>query len=203
MNLVRKDIQFKIGEDQSRSRSFWVVGSTEDIDRDGDRMLTDGWHLENFLKNPVIPWAHKYDQPPVAKALTTKVQDKKLKFLIQFAKAEEYPFADTIYRLYKGKFLNAFSVGFNPIRSEIVERTVNGRKARGYDFIEQELWELSACTLPSNPNALTAAKRKGIINTREYNDLYLEQLAGKIAEDVINKRIEAVIKKRLRYHGLR
>lgn len=169
MELVKKDIQFETKA--AGSRSFWITASTEDVDRDGDRILSEGWHLENFKKNPVIPWAHKYDQPPVAKALQTKVQDKKLKLLIELASAEEYPFADTIYRLYNGKFLNAFSVGFNPMGRQRVERLVNGRKITGYDYLEAELWEVSACTVPSNPNALVSAKKKGVITAAEFKSI--------------------------------
>ena len=202
MKLIQKNIQFKVGTASDDSRTFWVVGSTEDIDRDGDRILSEGWHLENFKKNPVIPWAHKYDQPPVAKALTTKIQDRKLKLLIQFATAQEYAFADKIYRLYKGNFLNAFSVGFNSIRSEKVERTVGGRRIRGRDYIEQELWEVSAVTVPSNPNALTAAKQKGVINRKEHDRLQLELMIRKTAEDVIRKKIGKVVNGMIEAHNI-
>lgn len=206
MKLIRKNIEFK-SEEASRSRSFWITASTEDVDRDGDRILSDGWRLGNFRKNPVIPWAHKYDQPPVAKALETKVENKKLRLLIKFATAEEYPFADTIYRLYKGKFLNAFSVGFNPIGRERVERLVNGRKITGYDYIETELWEVSACTVPSNPNALASAKAKGIITASEFKSLESSsaiQLDFNMAElaircgDIFKKRIYKVVEDKIK-----
>jgi len=214
MKIIRKNINFETKQDPGRPRAFWVTGSTEDIDRDGDRILSSGWHFENFLKNPVIPWAHMYQQPPVAKALDVKVIDKKLKLLIQFATAEEYAFADTIYRLYKGKYLNAFSVGFSSIRSERVERTINGQKRSGYDFIENELWEVSACTVPSNPNALAEAKQKGIITPGELEGLQTRGassgtisltkdetiLIAKTCSRLVTEKIGKVIDRRLKYH---
>ena len=158
-----------------------------------------------------MPWAHNYDQPPVAKALNVKVQDRKLKFLLQFATKGEYGFADTIYQLYKGGYLSAFSVGFQPIKYEHVERRLNGRKIQGRDYIEQELWEISAVSLPSNPNALVAAKKKGLISNGEFSFIYerrvLEQLAKQMIEGkirkLVNKRIqEHIIDQKLKNHGL-
>jgi uncharacterized protein len=200
MNLVKKNLHFKVGGISDESRAMWIIGSTEDVDRDGDRILSNGWLLDNFVKNPVIPWAHKYDKPPVAKALSVKVQDRKLKLLIKFASFQEYPFADTIFRLYKGQYLKSFSVGFNPIRYKPVERTINGVRTSGRDYIEQELWEVSACTIPSNPNALTAAKRKGIINPKDFMRISMEGEIRAIAEGLIQERIEKAVNRRVSYH---
>jgi len=164
MKRMKKTINFEIKEVDDQDRSFLAVGSTDDIDRDNDRIFAAGWDLENFKKNPVIPWSHRYGDPPVAKAIDVFTQEGRLMFRPKFASAEEYPFADTIYKLYKGGFLHAFSVGFDPKRYEIVER---GKGGRGFDILEQELWEISACTVPANPNALMAATMKGIITNEE------------------------------------
>jgi len=131
-----KAIACEIKEINEEERSFLAVASTEDIDRDNDRIMS------GFVK------------------------DGRLMFRPKFASYDEYPFADTIFKLYKGGFLRSFSVGFNPTRYETVERGEKG--SRGYDFIEQELWEVSACTVPSNPNALVAAKAKGVIGEEEF-----------------------------------
>jgi len=164
MSLTHKAIPFEIKEVDEEGRTFLAVASTEDEDRDGDRIMADGWNLENFRKNPVIPWVHRYSDPPVAQAVDVFVEGKKLMFRPKFASADEYPFADTIFKLYKGGFLRSFSVGFDPKRHEVVDR---GKGRRGYDFLEQELWEISAVTVPSNPNALVAAAKKGVINEDE------------------------------------
>ena len=214
MDRKRKVIPFEIKEINEEERSFLAVGSTEDIDRDHDRILADGWDLANFKKNPVIPWAHRYMDPPVAQAVEVYVADGRLMFRPKFATREEYDFADTIYRLYKGKYLNAFLVGFHPIRSERVERTINGQKKSGYDFLENELWEVSACTVPSNPNALAEAKQKGVISPGEFEGLWTSggsAGAGSLTKDekdlfkkyirvFIDKKIGKLIEKRFKYH---
>ena len=164
MEKILKTLNIEIKDIDEEERSFLAVASTEDIDRDGDRIMSAGWNMENFKKNPVIPWAHNYSEPPVARAEDIWVEDGRLMFRPKFPEPDAYPYAETIWKLYKGGFLKAFSVGFRPIRREIVDR---GKGLRGYDYMEQELWEISACTIPSNPNALVAAKAQGIISDEE------------------------------------
>lgn len=195
MELIRKDFKVAIKDSSGDSRTLWIVASTEDIDRDGDRILSSGWRLENFLRNPVVPWAHQYNEPPVAKAEEVRIQNQKLIMLIKFALAEEYSFADTVFRLYKGGYLNAFSVGFKPIRDEPVERSINGVRVKGRDFLEQELWEVSACTIPSNPNALTLAKQKGVGMACHCDRIWLEHEIREVAGELFRKRISEIVRR--------
>jgi hypothetical protein len=61
-----------------------------------------------------------------------------------------------IYRMLAGGFLNATSVGFQP-----VEWTYNEDHG-GYDFIRNELLEHSVVPVPANPEALMQASKSGI-----------------------------------------
>ncbi len=155
MKLVHKVMDFTLREVDESRRSFWAVASTGEVDRQGDLVEPSGWHLENFLKNPVIPWAHDYSRPPVARALEVKVEEGRLLFLAQFAPAEDYAFADTVFRLYRGGFLRAFSVGFLALESELLQTRQKGRLVTGTRYLEQELYEISCVTLPANPEALS------------------------------------------------
>lgn len=168
MEKLLKAINCVIKDFNDNERSFLAVASDESIDRDGDRIMAAGWDVGNFLKNPVIPWAHNYSEPPVARAVEIGVKDGRLEFRPQFPPEGDYPKADTIWRLYKGGYLKAFSVGFMPKRWDYVERA---KGQRGRDYHEQELWEISACTVPSNPNALVAAKSAGIIDDQELQQM--------------------------------
>ncbi|MBU0514808.1 MAG: HK97 family phage prohead protease [Proteobacteria bacterium] len=163
------------------SRTMVIVASDETLDRDGDVIRADGWDLREFKKNPVIPWGHDYRQPPVARANRVWTEGGRLLAEVQFAKADEYPFADTIYRLYKGGYLNAFSVGFRPIRRTEVDRP-GGR--RGHDIEGAELWEVSAVTMPSNPNALARAVNDGIISKCQKDALTSKDLDQAIKQIV-------------------
>lgn len=140
--------------EESRKRTFIIT--TGSIDRDRDRVHVDGWKLENYLKNPVVLWAHYYGQPPVAKASDVVASDNALRSTAEFATKEMYPFADTVFQLVKHEFLRATSVGFNLLKWAYDE------ERRGWDILEQELLEYSVCPVPANPEALIEAKAVGI-----------------------------------------
>lgn len=168
MDKINKILNFEIkqvGEESDRVLRF--VGSDETPDRDNDILEVGGWKLDEYLKNPVFLWAHNYDEPPVGKAVSVMIDaaTKKLLFDVKFATTEEYPFADTIYKLYKGGYLNATSVGFRGVKYETRndESVINMPEwQRGRRYKEQQLLELSAVPVPSNPNALMQAKSAGI-----------------------------------------
>lgn len=161
MEMLKKVLPFEVKEVAPRVLEF--IGSTEDKDRQGDIIMAGGWQLKHYKKNPVFMWAHQYADPPIGKAIKVWAEDGKLKFHIQFAEKDEYEFADTIYKLYKGGYLRASSVGFMPLESEPIDKDDEGFFAVPTRFLKQELLELSGCPVPANPNALAEAKAKGLI----------------------------------------
>jgi len=168
MQLKHKALDFQVrqvGNPEDRTLEF--IGSTAAVDRYGDIIEPAGWDLKNYKKNPVFLWGHNYSMPPIGKAVSVKITDNALIFQIQFATAEEYAFADTIYRLYLGGFLKATSVGFQDLEREpIVDKKNEGRQT-GWHFLKQELYELSGVTVPANPDAIMMAVQKGIITQEE------------------------------------
>ena len=191
--MIRKVLSFEVNEVRPRVLEF--VGSTEDRDRMGDIIMASGWQLKDFKKNPVFLWAHQYDTPPVGKAVKVWIDNDRLKFHIQFAQKDEYEFADTIYKLYKGGYLRATSVGFMPIESEPIEvkdeDTMYHTPTR---YLKQDLLELSACPVPANPNALAEAKTKGLIT-----DNLIQEIAE--TEDLTEKPYPSEHSCRLRDPG--
>ncbi len=154
----------QVGPEEDRVLRF--IGSDETPDRDNDIIEVAGWKLDEYLKNPVFLWAHRYDEPPIGKAINvmTDMATKKLLFDIKFPTADEYPFADTIYKLYKGGYLNATSVGFRGIKFKTRDDESVLEKPewqRGRRYMEQSLLELSAVPVPCNPNALQTVRSKG------------------------------------------
>ena len=160
-DLIRKVITCDVKEISDRVLEF--VGSTEGQDRDGEVISVDGWDTKNYKKNPVFLWAHRYDQPPIGKSRKVWTDEGKLKFEVEFADKDTYEFADTIYRLFKGGFLKATSVGFVPKEWE----DGDGDKAPRRTYKKQELLELSAVPVPSNPEALVQAREAGLITVKE------------------------------------
>ena len=110
----------------------------------------------NFNKNPVVLWAHKYDIPPIGKALWTKEDAGGILSKVKFANT---PFAQEIFQLYKEGFLKAFSVGFLP--KDYVDG--DGEKKASRTYTNWELLEYSAVPVPANPEALSLAIQRGIL----------------------------------------
>ncbi len=174
-----KAFQAEVSRDVSGERTLWAVASLEEPDREGDVILADGWELENYRNNPVILFAHKYDQPPVAKAVEVAVSGKKLRFKAQFPSRREYPFADSIYRLYRGGYLRGFSVGFLP-KLWGDKKSVAGEATRGRLFKRQELVEISVVPIPTQPRALMEAQRKGVVGQEEVK--LFQDIAGSLED---------------------
>lgn len=160
-NIIRKTVTCEVKELEDRCLEF--VGSTEEPDRMGDVVRLEGWNLKNYMKNPVFMWAHDYKSPPIGKCMKVWPENGKLMFKIQFAPKETYEFADTCYKLYKGGYLNAVSVGFAP--DEEKSRMYDGG---GTEFNGQELLELSGVPIPACADALVSARANKVITMKEF-----------------------------------
>lgn len=124
--------------------------STATKDRDGDTIDQSGWQFGNFLNNPIVLWMHDRRLPPIGKIVSLGNVGGDTVGDVQFATADVNPFADTIFKLVDGGFLNTGSASFAPIRWEI-------NSDGGIDFKEQELLEYSITTIPANPEAMRRA----------------------------------------------
>ncbi|MDQ0672945.1 HK97 family phage prohead protease [Pseudarthrobacter siccitolerans] len=157
---IRTVIPFQIKSLNEDDRTIEFIGSTKAKDSYGDVIEQAGWELKRFLGNPVVPWGHNYSMPPVAKALEVGIKDGNLTFKAQFATKDEYEWADTIFKLYKGGYLRAFSVGFIPLEYD-------GDWMTGYTFTKCELLEVSCVTVPANPEALVLGFKDGTFSENE------------------------------------
>jgi uncharacterized protein len=152
--VVRKTYQTETkaaGEDRVLS----VRISTVNPDRSKDVVIPKGAILTNYKRNPVVALGHNYSGLAVAKADNIQITDDAIFAKVQFPPQGVYDVADTVYELYKGGFMNAWSIGFVPV-------DYTERKDGGYEFKEWELLEFSAVLVPDNPEALTIARSKGI-----------------------------------------
>src|SRR5258706_8704005 len=123
--------------------------------------------LDNCLRYSVFQNAHQYGDIifTLGKSLISEVRAGRLFHRIEFA-CDVNPIARIAYGLYRGKFLNAVSVGFVPMRWENgTDKTSFRRK-----FIEQELLEVSAVSIPANPNALALGLKSGAIEKADLRE---------------------------------
>jgi HK97 family phage prohead protease len=140
-------------------RTIDYIFSDESVARDGHTIATSGWVLDNYLKNPVFLWAHDSTAPPIGRVVRIGAEGGQLTGTVRYAGADEYPFADTIFRLTKGGFLNAASVSWKPIDWR---HATDKSRPGGIDFKRQELLEVSAVPVPALASALVTARGAGI-----------------------------------------
>ena len=146
-------------------RALNVTITTNDIDRSGDIVEPKGAKLTNFRKNPVVLMAHNYMGLPIGKASNLEKTENGITAKVTFPEEGTYPLADTIYNMYKQKYMKGWSIGFIPIKSEDIvddEKEDSKSVSRGRRFKTWELLEFSACSVPNNPNTLTNMVNKGI-----------------------------------------
>lgn len=152
--------QFTAAIDQKRvdteARTVRFVITTDGVDRDNDVIDPKGWEVDDFVKSPVVLWAHDYSMPPVARALDVTPTARGLESTAQFPTKGIYPFADMVFDLIKDGFLNASSVGFRPLEAAKAE------DRDGLNFSKQSLLEWSIVPVPANAEALVVARSKGI-----------------------------------------
>lgn len=167
---LESEIEIK---EEGGARLINMIGSAQSEDRLGDIINQDGWELANYKKNPVVLWAHQHRTPAIARSRETKVENKKLVFLLDFPPEGVYDLSDLVFNLYKHKILRASSVGFLP-------KDYKFRKDdKGIHFLVQELLELSSVNVPAHPAALTAS----------YDGITLDYTA---VSKVMNPLIESV-----------
>ncbi len=195
----RTPINVEVRAGDGRTLDF--IASTSGVARDGGIIDLDGWKLDEFRSNPVFLWAHLSDQPPIGKVEEIGVKDGALRARVRFAgEAEAHPQAETIFRLYKGGFLNTVSVGFDVQKPRDVtpeEREAGARWASA----ETALYELSGVPVPADVGAVATKRgiRAGGLTKRDAHNLRVwsgieawERLAKAIEEQGMKRQLETV-----------
>lgn len=156
------ELQYKLAEvekaaDQPRTIRF--VASSEIVDSYGDIIRTAGWDLARFQRNPVLLWAHQSRELPIGTA-SPWVDEGRKQLLADatFLSADENPFAEQVWRVIDAGALRAVSVGFMPTVEPNILRDEKNQWMTGFEFVGQELLELSVVSVPANPEALAIAR---------------------------------------------
>lgn len=140
---------------------YHAVFSTASVDRHGD-IVEQNWILKHYKKNPVYLDSHDYSsiEKIIGKIHNIKgSQTEALNGDIEFATVN--PRGQLAKDLADGKFLNTSSVGFIPKKFD----------DKWERIIESELLEISAVSVPANPEALYEKKYgKSIDNPNEAGD---------------------------------
>lgn len=119
-------------------RTFEVVMSTSDEDRQGDSLDQSKWDLKYFNLNPVVLFAHNYSSFPIGVIEDIRIEGNSAVATGKFAPAGVNADADLACALYQEKILRAVSPGY--IQNDDGTR---------------ELLEVSFCPVPAGRFALS------------------------------------------------
>lgn len=145
--------------------------TTEEVDRYKDVVRSAGIDTANFRRNPVVPWSHDYQSPPIARSLEETKQDGSMTATAKFMTVSEVgplgEFAEFVFNQYTHGYLNAVSIGFIPhewtkIKEKAEKEDDEDVWTGGFDITESELLEWSPVVVPGNAGAL-ANSAKGIL----------------------------------------
>ena len=144
------DIKHKLHANEGQGMEF--VLSDETPDRLDDVIMSEGWDLRNFKRNPIALFNHNSNFP-IGKWADLRIENKQLRGTLEAAPEGTSERIDEIRRLMQAGILRAVSVGFKPKKFKDREGSDWGTV-----FEEQELIETSLVSVPANPNALAVAK---------------------------------------------
>jgi len=138
--------EVKSGEGKPKIFRFRATSGV--MDRQGEIVTPDGWQTDTFMLNPVFLAAHNYDSLPIGRVVSISNDGAGLIADVVFDMDD--PDAVKIARKYEMGFLSAVSVGFKSI-----ERTGSWGDANNpIKHLKKELLEISAVSVPANPEAL-------------------------------------------------
>lgn len=168
---------FSVKSIDGESRVITALASSGAIDRDGEIVEPAALKkvMPDYMKNPVILASHTHRlsdgrAPVIGKVVAYRFDRKGLWIDVEFAPTE---LGQEYFRLYQGRYMRGFSIGFMGLKTD--RRNVGGRSVLVHTEIA-ELYEISACAIPCNPEALSKSKtfiqRKKIDREKEriYND---------------------------------
>jgi HK97 family phage prohead protease len=163
-------------------RTATFVASDESVDRYGDIIRANGWDLRNFKINPVLLWAHQSSEPSIGRVPDIRVEGTRLIASVEFRPEGDNAIADDVYKGLQGGFINAVSVGFLPTKEPNMlwadDDPKHEKWPTGYEFIGQELLELSVVPVPANAQALALARSLALSEATQRRLLVFDERAS-------------------------
>lgn len=146
--------------------------STASIDRHQTIVKPKGLKIDKYLMNPIFLWAHDgyrglFGGPPKVENTIGRVEniERTEEYLDHDAlyAVKENPNAHLAYHLALGKFLNAVSIGFKPLKYH--KEAIDGGEILVFD--EGELLEISQVPIPANPDAVALVRTMSALLPRK------------------------------------
>jgi HK97 family phage prohead protease len=188
----RKGIVPATTELDTEKRSSIAMVSTESVDRDSDVVIAKGMNTELYALNPVVMFAHRYDELPVGRCSWVKKVSGGLRAKTVYSEATET--ARAVWEMTREGILKGFSIGFLPtkVRSatkDEIRRNPTWKNA-GAVVEEALLLEYSVCAIPVNQHALLESVGKGRVDKAVLKRLGLMPKAKPLTEKQVAEIIE-------------
>jgi len=162
---------FEIKSISDDLRKLVGVASTPSPDRDGDEVMPQG--AKFTLPFPLL---HQHDhERPIGQVTKATVSEAGIEIEADIAKESGLDYVETAWKQIKSGLLRGLSIGFRASKSE---PTRTGRK-----FLDYEIFELSAVSIPANAEA-------GILAVKKYDSEPLD--AGEHLFDAESKRSDVL-----------
>jgi len=168
----------------AEKRQVRVIAASGRADRVGDIVKIDGIKLDNYKKNPVVLYGHDHYSLPIAKAVDMKVVNGRLEMIFEFADAETYAFADTVYKLLVKGFLKGVSIGARVLEAEWIRDDEERIVGRQYNSLE--LLEVSVVAIPADSKALVTAVKSGSVSEDEIAEVMAKSFDLPLDNDMEN-----------------
>lgn len=130
--------------------SFTVI--TDRVDGNGNQADIDGWDMTRFNANPVVFFNHRWNDPPIGRALGLQTHTDHIVATIQLAPTQ---LGEQIALMLADGYIRGASAGWKPLDWEL---NISDRGfPTGIHSHRQELLELSVVGLPAQPDTLKQA----------------------------------------------
>lgn len=187
MHLKFLEIEKQSSSDEVGKVTF--TASTNTPDRYGDIVEQRGWSIKAYERNPIILLNHDHSSLPIGKG---DIRFSEGNLIVDVTFDMEDPQAANVARKAANGFINAVSVGFQPIES-VSRRDLPDNSPfygkRGQYFKKAELLEISIVTIPANSEATMLGKNTGLLLDSQLGRLIKEIVQSEIQSQTVNKHI--------------
>lgn len=164
-----------------------IKASTKSVDRHGEIVLPESYinFKDTYMRNPVVLQYHNYWDEPVGKVVELTNDEESIVAKIEFAPTEV---GEKFKQLYKGGFMNAFSIGFIAKQFVKVDSSNANSLSEKYKiqdmanltkiYTEIELLEVSCVPVPANRDAVVLSAKSFCYNNPEELESVLQELKG-------------------------
>lgn len=162
--LVRRSFGVNVKGIDREARTIDVIASTSALDAHGE-IIEQDWDLDRYKANPVVLWNHNAcgyfetpdpeDMLPIGFSKVVGVVGGRLEATLCFVDEKAAPLAEKVWQGFLQGSIRAVSVGFRP--KNIASERINDVDT--YQLSGCELFEISACPMGSNPEAVRKSLR--------------------------------------------